>query len=161
MNWEALGASGEIFGAGAVVVTLLYLAKQVSQANRISIATGARELQQKYADFYTLVAANQDINNLVTRLRDPDYVARSEEEQEQIESFTLLLLGIWQTSAIAYEQGQIDKNMYGVYCDDVEVKLSKWPGLRPHAVAILMKYPDAASHEIFSGLYEEGRLASD
>ena len=160
MNWDALGAIGEIFGAVAVVVTLLYLAKQISQANRISIVAGARELQQKYADFYTLVATNQDIKSLVTRLRDPDYVVQSEEEEEQIESFALLLLGIWQTSAIAYEQGQIDKNMYGVYCDDVEVKLTKWPGLRPHAIAILMKYPDASSHEIFSTLYQEGRAAS-
>ena len=160
MNWDALGAIGEIFGALAVVVTLLYLAKQISQANRISIVTGARELQQKYADFYTLVATDPDIKSLVTRLRDPNYVVQSEEEEEQIESFTLLLLGIWQASAIAYEQGQIDKSMYGVYRDDVEVKLSKWPGLRPHAIAILLKYPDAAAHEIFSNLYQEGRAQS-
>ena len=160
MNWDALGATGELFGALAVVVTLLYLAKQISQANRISTATGSRELQQKYADFYTLIATNADIKGLVTRLRDPDYVAQSEEEEEQIESFCLLLLGIWQTTAIAYEQGQIDLNMYRIYCDDVDVKFSKWPGLKPHVLKIVLNYPTGVSHEIFTNLYKEARAAS-
>jgi len=45
--------------------------------------------------------------------------------------------------------------MYRIYRDDVEVKLSKWPGLRPYAIEILKKYPDAAAHEIFKALYSE------
>ena len=31
MNWEAVGAIGEVSGAGAVVVTLFYLARQIRQ----------------------------------------------------------------------------------------------------------------------------------
>ena len=34
MNWEAIGAIGEIFGAAAVVVSLLYLALQMRQNTR-------------------------------------------------------------------------------------------------------------------------------
>jgi len=34
MNWEALGAIGEIVGAVAVVVTLVYLAVQIRQNTR-------------------------------------------------------------------------------------------------------------------------------
>ncbi len=154
MNWDAIGAIGEVFGAVAVIATLLYLARQVGQTNQIAKASGSRELQQKYADFYTLVATNPDIKGLVTRLRDPEYIVQSEEEEEQIESFTLLLLGIWQTTAIAFEQGQIDLNMYGIYCDDVEVKLSKWPGLRSHMKKILNNYPDAKAHEIFKEFFD-------
>ena len=36
--WEAIGAIGEIAGAAAVVVTLVYLARQVRQNNTISAA---------------------------------------------------------------------------------------------------------------------------
>ncbi|MDA1372383.1 MAG: hypothetical protein O2971_16680 [Proteobacteria bacterium] len=50
MNWEAIGAIGEILGAFAVVATLVYLATQIryakeaaSDANRIARATGVRE----------------------------------------------------------------------------------------------------------------------
>jgi len=51
MNWEAIGAVGEIVGALAVVVTLIYLATQVRYAkqaaadqNRLVRASGVREM---------------------------------------------------------------------------------------------------------------------
>ncbi|XOV83653.1 MAG: hypothetical protein ACFHXK_00755 [bacterium] len=34
MNWDAIGAMGEIIGAAAVVATLVYLARQIGQQNR-------------------------------------------------------------------------------------------------------------------------------
>ena len=34
MNWEALGAVGELLGAAAVVLTLLYLARQIADQSR-------------------------------------------------------------------------------------------------------------------------------
>ena len=50
MNWDAIGAIGEILGAAAVVATLVYLAIQVRSAksaaadvNRLSRAAGVRE----------------------------------------------------------------------------------------------------------------------
>ncbi len=149
---ELLGNFGEFFGAIAVVATLVYFGRQISQTNRITTAAGSRELQQQYAHVYTLIATNPEIRGLVTRLRDPNYVVQSDEEQEQIESFGLLLTGIWLTTAVAHEQGQIDNNQYRIYCADVDVKLSQWPGLRPHVVAAAKKYPDA-KYEIFRDLY--------
>ena len=51
MDWEAIGAVGEILGAIAVVATLAYLAIQIRHAketaadvNRLSRAVGVREL---------------------------------------------------------------------------------------------------------------------
>ena len=59
MNWDALGAIGEIVGALAVVFTLVYLAFQVRYArtatldqNRLTRATAVREI--------ILAAANND-----------------------------------------------------------------------------------------------------
>ena len=150
---ELLGNFGEFFGAIAVVATLVYFGRQISQTNRATTASGARELQQQYAHFYTLIATDPGIRGLVTRLRDPNYVVQSDEEQEQIESFGLLLTGIWLTTAVAYEHGQIDNNQYQIYCADVDVKLSQWPGLRPHVVATAKKYPESPTYEILRPLY--------
>ena len=45
MNWEAIGAIGEVLGAFAVVMTLLYLAVQVKYAkNATTDATRPLEL---------------------------------------------------------------------------------------------------------------------
>ncbi len=38
MNWDAIGATGEIVGAAAVVVTLFYLAIQIKQSTAVSKA---------------------------------------------------------------------------------------------------------------------------
>ena len=35
MNWDAIGALGEVAGAVAVVLTLVYLAKQIHHSNKL------------------------------------------------------------------------------------------------------------------------------
>ncbi len=44
MNWEAIGAIGEIVGAGAVVLSLLYLAAQIRQNSRIVRGTSVQSI---------------------------------------------------------------------------------------------------------------------
>ncbi len=44
MNWEAIGAVGEIFGALAVVVSLVYLATQIRSQNRESRIAASHEI---------------------------------------------------------------------------------------------------------------------
>ncbi|MEH6559743.1 MAG: hypothetical protein V7459_11535 [Oceanicoccus sp.] len=153
MNWDAVGAINETIGVLAIVATLIYFARQISQANSISTATGARELQQQYTHVYTLIATNSEIRGLVTRLKNPSYIVQSEEEQEQIDSFVPLLAGIWLTTAIAHEQGLIDPYMYRIYCEDVDVKLTKWPGLKPHLVTFAKSYASTKEYDIFHSLY--------
>ncbi len=51
MNWEAVGAIGEIAGALAVVVSLVYLARQVGMSNRLARAEAFR-------------APNSDLNSM-------------------------------------------------------------------------------------------------
>ena len=59
MNWEAIGAVGEIVGATAVVLTLIYLAVQVRRGTRATQA----------ASFQAASALDQDF--LLTLGKDP------------------------------------------------------------------------------------------
>ena len=47
MNWEALGAIGEIVGALAVIATLIYLSLQIRQTNKVN----ASAVRQSFYDF--------------------------------------------------------------------------------------------------------------
>jgi len=58
MNWDAIGAIGEIVGAFAVVVTLVYLAAQIRQSNS----------QQKREE---IVAVQTGVNRMVAQMEDP------------------------------------------------------------------------------------------
>ena len=44
MNWEAISAISEVFGAIAVVVTLIYFSTQIRQSNMLAEAESQREL---------------------------------------------------------------------------------------------------------------------
>ena len=44
MNWEAIGAIGEILGAGGVIATLAYLAVQIRQNTKMARAATRQEL---------------------------------------------------------------------------------------------------------------------
>ena len=44
MNWDAISAVAEVFGAAAVLVTLIYLSIQIRQSNSLAEAQSQREL---------------------------------------------------------------------------------------------------------------------
>ncbi|MDJ0790248.1 MAG: hypothetical protein QNK05_25935 [Myxococcota bacterium] len=59
MSWEAAGAIGEIVGAAAVVVSLVYLASQIRTQNREARAASVHQVMHEYAE-------------AISRLHDPE-----------------------------------------------------------------------------------------
>jgi hypothetical protein len=49
VNWEAAGAIGEIVGAAAVVVSLVYLASQIRTQNREARAASVHQVMHEYS----------------------------------------------------------------------------------------------------------------
>jgi len=64
MNWEAIGAIGEVAGAIGVIVTLIYLAAQIRQSNNLS----------RSASRQALVA--NDVTSLTANIRIADVFAK-------------------------------------------------------------------------------------
>ena len=60
MNWEAIGAVGEILGAIAVVVTLIYVAVQLRQASSIERAKAQRDLLIQAANWVSIPSASEE-----------------------------------------------------------------------------------------------------
>lgn len=50
VSWEAAGAIGEIIGAGAVVVSLVYLASQIRTQNREARAASVHQVMHEYSE---------------------------------------------------------------------------------------------------------------
>ncbi len=59
MNWDAIGAVGEIIGATAVVVSVVYLAFQVRDNTRASILSATRDLFATSHDAMASITANE------------------------------------------------------------------------------------------------------
>jgi len=70
MNWEAIGALGEIFGAIAVIATLAYLAVQVRQNTKALNSATFQEISTTTALNNEPIALNPDIAELVFKARN-------------------------------------------------------------------------------------------
>ena len=149
MNWENGGVIAEIASAIGVIITLAYLAHQITQTNRIAKAAVVRDLEQKYIDLYTQIASDTEFARFVTKLRDANYLADSAVEDEMQYNFALLLASIWLCCQIAFDKGQIDKATFQIYLDDVESKLARWPAIKLHTKKVLESYLTAKDMEIF------------
>jgi hypothetical protein len=61
INWDALGAIGELIGAVAVVATLLYLAIQIRQNNASQRIATKQEMTRQFADFIDMLVLHPGI----------------------------------------------------------------------------------------------------
>jgi len=67
MNWEAVGAVAEILGAVAVVASLLYLGRQIHQANAQSQAGARYSFIDAYGQLNLTVAGNKELASVFRR----------------------------------------------------------------------------------------------
>lgn len=64
MNWDMLAAIGEIIGAGAVVLTLGYLALQVRESARQDRRQQSRAMQEHFASLLNLLVGDEELASL-------------------------------------------------------------------------------------------------
>jgi len=50
MNWDAIGALAELLGAAAVLVTIVYLARQIKQNSDIARVEAFRDMQKQWSE---------------------------------------------------------------------------------------------------------------
>ena len=67
MNWNAIAAIGELSGAVAVVIFLLYLARQISQNTRAMRRTAAHEAVVGMLNWFSHALADPDLTRIWTQ----------------------------------------------------------------------------------------------
>ena len=79
MNWDAIAAVGELLGASAVLVTLIYLAIQIRQ-NTSAVATATYESTMTgLNDINVVVAGNPALASVLDRgCQNPDSLNSAE-----------------------------------------------------------------------------------
>ena len=112
MNWEAISAVGETLGAGAVLVTLVYLAVQVRQ----------NTAQQKREE---LVSIQHGQNAVVAHLLNPQvlgaYARTAEDRSPSIEdrgtclTFVVQYLNHFQIVYEFYRDGSLEEEQYQLW----------------------------------------------
>jgi len=82
MNWEAVGAIGEIAGATAVVITLAYLARQIHQNNVLMNEHASYNMLQNQLSYYDGMAREPDLVNVVYGIPKEDEALTMQKKAE-------------------------------------------------------------------------------
>ena len=106
MNWDAIGAVGEVVGAFAVVLTLAYLTMQVRQADLGIRASTYQSLLAERANVNMTISANADLASIVRRgfsgeELDPD-------ERQRFHGIALQAFLLFNSAHRLYQSGVID-----------------------------------------------------
>jgi len=73
MNWDAIGAIGEIVGGLAVLVTLLYLAGQIRQAKKQIALNGFQERARNTVNVMMPIAADPSLASIIMKAGHPPF----------------------------------------------------------------------------------------
>ncbi|MFT4561294.1 MAG: hypothetical protein ACI9BW_001034 [Gammaproteobacteria bacterium] len=110
MNWDAIGAVGEVFGAAAVVISLLYLAAQVRTQNRESRLAATHEILEAYRNTGMPFQSSENAQLLTKANRDFESLRKP--QRIQIISLTLPVLRLWEEAFYQNRDGRVEDGMW-------------------------------------------------
>ena len=110
MNWDAIGAIGEIIGAAAVVVSLIYLAVQIRAQLQESRLAAIFDISTTYRESITALR-DPGLAKLFVRGKD-DYEQLEPEEKVQYVSLIQGFLRVWETAYYQHRDSRLEDNIY-------------------------------------------------
>ena len=110
MNWEAIGAIGEIVGATAVVASLVYLAVQIRTQNRESRMSAMHDISGGYRESLAGMA-EADTADLYAKAFD-DYESLTRSETIRLIAGASSLFRIWEEAYLMYQAGYLEKRTW-------------------------------------------------
>lgn len=154
MNWDAIGAAGEIIGALAVIGTLVYLARQISQSVDLARASQNRSLMESYEGYNDLILANPIVAELLASL-EHGTSGLSPADNVRIRHLAYRMMNIWASAELSYVNGQLRADEFALYKNDMMSVVNQYPGIRPHIIENLERYPAMREFEIYETLKQD------
>ncbi len=110
LNWEAIGAIGEIVGAFAVVITLLYLAISIRQNSKSISISALRDATALWNQWSEMLASSTDLAEIVAR-GNLEYTSLSESEALRYGAYIQLFFDNAENYRILVIEHNLDKDL--------------------------------------------------
>jgi hypothetical protein len=114
MNWDAIGAIGEIIGALAVFGTLLYLAIQIKQVKSELHISSLRDTNQMGNEILASLSDSPDLAKVVAKAND-DVGSLEPWELLILDSYFMRSLNVWELTLEQLEMGALNAPKDSVY----------------------------------------------
>ena len=134
-----------------VIAGILFLAFEIQQSNRIAIASSEIGIRNSFLSMNESIYTNTDVAELLAKATDSN-VEFSTVEEIKIYSFVLGLMNTWLSVEIAYANGLVPPETYGVIEDDARSFLAEYPATLPVWHQAIDDFPALAPTEVFKTL---------
>ena len=121
----------ELMGITAVILSLLFVALEIRQSNRIALSQSETDLRSRVKEIQSRVIENDDIAAALVKMRSED-AQLTPEENEKIYSWALSLQTHWNGVAAAFENGLVSQSTMDTVLETPTAVFSKYPGLKPY-----------------------------
>jgi len=128
LNWEALGAIGEIAGAIGVIISLVYLAVQIRGDASAKRAAVVHEQSEAYRSFLQMISANGELGGLYLKgLRD--FESLDDTEHVRFSSHLGFLFRVFEENFFQWKEGNLDPDHWHGY-EAPLTDTAAYPGVR-------------------------------
>ena len=149
MDWEAIGAIGEILGGIAVIGTLIYLSRQITHSLKLTTATQKQARMDSFATLNESILTTPGLRQFLSRMQSAE-AKLSEDDIVLARHYIYLLFNIYNSAQSSFDSKLISKEEFEFFRNDLRVYLETYPALGPIMRKMLLEYPDAMKWEIYS-----------
>ena len=154
MNWDAVGAIGEIVSAIAVLGTLIYLAMQIRQSSDTQRAQTHQQLAHDRIINYRLMIANKEIRDAVSKAQFGKPLTT--DEQRLLYWLSMANLRAYENELYQHSKGMIEDEEL-----ELQRKVLEYPYIQIEAVeAVSLHTFTPKTQELIRKLAKKRRLAS-
>ncbi|NIS89940.1 MAG: hypothetical protein GTN98_07630 [Woeseiaceae bacterium] len=110
MNWDAIGAVGELVSGIAVIATLVYLAKQIRDSARQQRMDSHRAISEEFNRINDIWLSLDNTGMMVRAWSD--WEGATAQEQHMSGVFFMKVMNHLQTMFLLWESGTVDDSVY-------------------------------------------------
>ncbi len=145
MDWEAIGAIGEVLGAIGVIFSLVYLASQIRASTRQTNADAIYNLQKAQADVMESFHSQPESAKIFAKLECGEPL--KPHEQIQVDFIVARVTGVFAAAQASADNAVVSEK----YLEDANVSLNIF-ATRFRLTAALWKYTQRAHASVADGL---------
>jgi len=154
VNKMRLRMAMEVVGVVAVAGSMLLVAYQIQQANRIAQATILYEIVRDINEYNSIGASDPAFAGLLVQLSG-DQSELSQIQAQQAKSLAFRFLNIWVVQEVAFRNGLYTDDLFELTKADVINVLSAYPKLRPFMATAMQSRPGYADYEALQPIIEQ------
>jgi hypothetical protein len=116
MNWEAVGATGEVVGAAAVILTLAFLAFQIRSNTRAIQASAQYDIQVRLSDISFEIGYNPERSALWSKILDETLSEEDFGDAQLVEAHWVIrgILVTYIAGFASYQKGMMPEEQWRI-----------------------------------------------